>query len=254
MKLTKVTLTGADDGTNPAALFEISEMYPFVEWGILLSRNSGGLPRYPSEDWLQNLCDVYGHQSSPMPSFSGHLCGSYVRDLLVGDFQFITNDLLEPFEFLFERVQINTNGQTHLFNEEAIYKLFHLYGTGQDGLSEEGIEFIFQSDHANNDLLSHAVRSSEANGADMSILFDTSHGKGIVPVHIRVPPAGQKCGYAGGLSADNILYELDEIGKVVGDAEIWIDMETSLRSDGNGTNFDLRKCRDILALVEPFIK
>ena len=37
MKLTKVTLTGADDFTDPKRLIEISREYPFVEWGILFS-------------------------------------------------------------------------------------------------------------------------------------------------------------------------------------------------------------------------
>ena len=41
MTLNRVTITGADDFTEPKDLVELSEEFPFVEWAILLSQ----LPR-----------------------------------------------------------------------------------------------------------------------------------------------------------------------------------------------------------------
>ena len=38
MKLTRVTITGADDSVEPRALAELSEAFPFVEWGLLMSK------------------------------------------------------------------------------------------------------------------------------------------------------------------------------------------------------------------------
>ncbi|MHB1675039.1 MAG: hypothetical protein ACYCSP_12405 [Acidobacteriaceae bacterium] len=37
MKLETVTITGADDSTDIVELAELSEEFPFVEWGILIS-------------------------------------------------------------------------------------------------------------------------------------------------------------------------------------------------------------------------
>jgi hypothetical protein len=40
MRLKTVTITGADDAVDPEELLQIQQRYPFVEWGILLSRYS----------------------------------------------------------------------------------------------------------------------------------------------------------------------------------------------------------------------
>ena len=34
-----VTITGADDSIQPSQLLDLQKEFPFVEWGILLSRN-----------------------------------------------------------------------------------------------------------------------------------------------------------------------------------------------------------------------
>jgi hypothetical protein len=46
--LKQVTITGADDSINYHKLFDISHQFPFVEWEILLSKNSEGYPRFPT--------------------------------------------------------------------------------------------------------------------------------------------------------------------------------------------------------------
>ncbi len=56
MKFIKqVTVTGADDSINYYRLFELSEKYPFVEWGLLLSKNSEGYPRFPTWNWIEGV-------------------------------------------------------------------------------------------------------------------------------------------------------------------------------------------------------
>ena len=53
-----VTVTGADDSVNPVSLLDLSERYPFVEWGILLSKSGVGNSRFPSYEWLEDLGKV----------------------------------------------------------------------------------------------------------------------------------------------------------------------------------------------------
>lgn len=82
-KLCPVTFTGADDAVDPNDLAAISREYPFVEWGILLSKSNAGRPRYPSRDWIQQAEKIFRSQSLQA---SGHICGSWMRDLCGGDF------------------------------------------------------------------------------------------------------------------------------------------------------------------------
>ena len=46
--LTTVTITGADDRVDPWELARLSEEFPHVEWGVLISTGRAGTPRYPS--------------------------------------------------------------------------------------------------------------------------------------------------------------------------------------------------------------
>jgi hypothetical protein len=56
--ITKVTVTGADDSVHPHQLVTLAEEFPFVEFGILLSRNSMGRTRFPSRAWLVNMLET----------------------------------------------------------------------------------------------------------------------------------------------------------------------------------------------------
>ena len=50
--VTKVTVTGADDSVDVDGLIDLSKEFPFVEFGILLSKSSAGSARFPSGLWL----------------------------------------------------------------------------------------------------------------------------------------------------------------------------------------------------------
>src|SRR5690242_537210 len=88
MKLCEVTLTGADDQTSPLRLVELSKQYPFVEWGILVSEKQSGCPRFPSDLWQENFVVAVRDAGHPV-NVSCHVCGSWVRSLLVGDDQLL---------------------------------------------------------------------------------------------------------------------------------------------------------------------
>jgi hypothetical protein len=75
-KLKLVTITGADDRVNPKDLNALSRQYPFVEWGLLLSRTRTGLePRYPSLKWLSEVSSLEINKSV-------HVCGQMARAAL----------------------------------------------------------------------------------------------------------------------------------------------------------------------------
>lgn len=237
--VSRVTVTGADDSVSPHHLLEIFEQFPFVEFGILISRNSMGNTRFPSREWIKNLiqmCDGSGIQ------FAGHICGSWVRELLMGhwpshDFMNIDDDFMSP--GMFKRWQINTHAQPHKADLNAVSDIL-------TQLKRRGQSVIFQNDNVNTHLMNPQL------GTNISALFDLSHGTGILPAEWPKPLEGIDCGYAGGLSPDNVAEQLTKLESIIGDAHIWIDAETLLRSD-NDLQFDLQKVITFLKAAEPWV-
>lgn len=232
MKIFKVTMTGADNSINPQDLIEISYNYPFVEWGILLSRNSQGGNRFPSLSWMNELSILSNGRGV---NLSGHVCGSYVKEILMGSYRFIAE--IGHIWHELQRIQLNTHGQKHQFEKSAVHEFMNFKK-----------EIIFQYDGANKALLDSAI----FNGINCSTLFDMSHGAGLLPGEWPKPIEGVKCGYAGGLSPDNIEDQLKLIESNVGDYELWIDMETHVRSNMD-QQFDLDKVLAVLEIAKKYV-
>lgn len=164
---------------------------------------------------------------------SAHLCGGYTRSILMGvpDVHF---DLGYGWN-MFSRVQINTHGVKHRFDAVDLVKCLNKFPER---------EFIFQFDNVNGAILNTAIE----NGVNCSTLFDLSHGAGVLPDRWPRPLASVKCGYAGGISPDNIEEQIRLIEQTVGDVEVWIDMETHVRSN-NDWLFDLDKVEKCLSIA-----
>ena len=77
-----VTFTGADDSIDPYHLLELSRKYPFIEWGILVSKSSEGRYRFPSYEWIKRL---QAYAAGGDMNLSMHMCGSWVRDFMKGN-------------------------------------------------------------------------------------------------------------------------------------------------------------------------
>jgi len=226
-----VAITGADDSIDCRELLELSAKFPFVEWGILISKRSMGAGRFPSLDWINKLQKL--KQQQPELNLSCHLCGQWVKDILVGK-----NDEIEELPLLmFDRIQINTHGIKHNWNDEA-FKILSTYPH----------EIIFQYDNENN----HFLLRAKQNDVKHSALFDLSHGAGICPNEWPELIKGVKCGYAGGLGDDNLAEQIPLIESKAGDTEIWIDMETKVRSN-NDYQFDLLKVERCLEIASKII-
>lgn len=255
MILDRVTITGADDSIRFDALEKLSLEFPFVEWGILASRSNGaGAPRFPSPRWftdLQGMAEMTGDLK-----LSLHLCGRWVRDLLVGKVTFPESHL-----HCFQRVQLNFHAEGSECDPDAFNAALQTLGQRQ---------FIFQIDGSNGNEHMESV-SDAADCANQKLdavaLFDVSGGAGIVPrewpkpqyIHCVPGPEGNGVevfeyhGYAGGLGPDNLEYEIGRIAEAAGDCRIWIDMETKVRSPDD-QQFDLAKVRRCLEIVQPHVQ
>jgi hypothetical protein len=258
MMLTTVTVTGADDSVKPSDLAEIAFEYPFVEFGILWKgdRNRRRVedgnppisdePRFPSFDWaMELLCHV---EPKSHLALSCHLCGQAARDFLEGTFLGGS----QPINTHYGRCQINTHGVRHDFSARRLREMVRR-------MTINGQQAIFQYDGANTDALlscvgRHVHDEYESLDLNIAALYDLSHGRGVLPEGWSHPLAKTAipCGFAGGLSPENVAGQIEKIMRVMGDAPFWIDAETHLRSD-DGRRFDLAKVRHFLEAAKPYV-
>ncbi len=258
MKLDCVTITGADDSIEPGDLQKLSRSFPFVEWGILVSANnthrlSRQVPRFPSRAWIRELqhLSVPDHGREPSLKLSLHMCGVWVRDLLVGCF-----DLEEDFIADFQRIQLNFHAERNRIEADGFLRKLDMLNR------IERRQFIFQIDgEAGNKHLEAVYRANTPTTPfiDAVPLFDISGGAGIVPS--KWPPPlypGMYHGYAGGLGPDNLREQIPLIAEAAGinsdgslKTRIWIDMETNVRSN-NDQQFDLNKVGEALQICRDF--
>lgn len=232
MNLKTVTITGADDSIPPEDLVSIQEKYPFVEWGILLSQKQMGNKRFPSLKWLKWLNELYDINDLKL---SGHLCGKFVRDLALGNNTF--KDMYPELWNIFDRIQLNFHAEFTPYNDKFIDII----------AKEKEKKFIIQMDGVNNVMLHELLYF----GGNVQALFDVSGGTGVVPAVWPKPISGVFCGYAGGLGPNNLAEQLEKINELVGEASIWVDMETKVRSNDDKL-FDLYKvntCLEISAKI-----
>lgn len=253
--LTKITFTGADNSVNPEELIEFSQQYPFVEWGILFG-NSWYMKqtRFPTPEWLENLWVLY-QKSDKTAQFSAHLCGDLVVQAFLGQGnRRLYHILTMP---LFNRVQFNTHGERHHYSEKMI-ELLSFSDFFKETIrshseqeyrasktTDPKTQYIFQLDGENAEALAFAKHKD----VNVAALFDKSHGSGRLPStwHESLQ-SSIHCGYAGGLSPENILEELPKIKAAAAGNQYWIDMETHVRSD-DFTKFDMKKVESVVTQI-----
>lgn len=250
MPLQRVTITGADSNTNIEQMAQFSALFPYVEWGILLSNSQQGSPRYPSKEWMKQLL-----QALPQSAHvSLHFCGQYVRSYTSGG-----NSILHDYPDLWAfagRYQLNFHGQSM-----------------PSPASQVGLEYrlrrdypkpcIFQLDGTENEQL---FRESLSNKLNVMPLFDTSSGAGESPqwwpvaiFHEDGTATAERAnlishGYAGGLSPNNITRELPFIDRASCGANYWVDMETHVRSQIDGEDvLDMQKVGLVLSACQRFL-
>ena len=247
LKLNRVTITGADDSTDPRQMYDLSEEFPFVEWGILVSKGHvGGSPRFPSTEWIAKLTHVV---EGPM-QLATHMCGGWVTYLLLGNLDW--ESLPDVIHFS-KRVQINTHSLVHGMHSELF--LSNLAALRLVKGVDKDRTVIFQMDGVNEHLPYYTQLTPNIKTA---VLFDKSAGAGIVPDSWPVINRHFMCGYAGGLSPDNVVAQFAKISAANSEAALgcyidtWIDMERRVRTQDD-LALDMGKVRKVLEQMRPFI-
>lgn len=232
MHLTHITFTGADDSVDPQALAALSARYPLIEWGILISRQREGTPRYPSAEWRKEFYRV-----APEIRRAAHLCGRETLSELARSSPGLRNELSE-----YQRVQLNFNAET--FPPPILRDLVSEWRNGQLR-SRHGsfIEYVTQHNESNAEVYKYFADHWIVPHMNHAVLFDASAGEGVSPTSWPAPLPGVPCGYAGGLKPETLPTQLDAIMAAVRGGTstpdfIWIDMETGARTCNQ---FDLQK-------------
>lgn len=227
MNLKRVTITGADDSTSIPELVDLSAEFPFVEWGVLVSKKQEGGYRFPSRHWAERFANVAAVNRL---NLSTHVCGRWVREMFTGELQW---DELPVCIEASQRAQINTHAERHVSTMGLIDSLQKL----------ESKEFIFQWDGVN----SHLTYAALAYGCKVSALFDLSGGAGVLPSYWPKPVEAFWCGYAGGLGPFNVI---EQVGIIEGvcDKPYWIDMERRVRTEDDSA-LDMQSVRKVLKAV-----
>ena len=249
-KLKLVTITGADDRVDPKDLHALSQEYPFVEWGLLLSRTRTGLePRYPSLKWLSEVSALQINKSV-------HVCGQLARASMLQRDQVLVTALTLAGGV--SRIQLNISP----YLKDCTEVMFPLL---ESAAAKQGIQVIVQVPSFERssitipalaqyqDVRGHRLGSPDkSRNPAITILHDASGGRGIAG-GFSVPPKGWILpGFAGGITPDNVGAKLDEIYMMEGDfAEFWIDMESGVRTDNQ---LDLDKVRRVLSICKDFMR
>lgn len=227
-----ITLTGADDLNEPLDLVEICDKYPNAEFGILISKNKSG-PRYPTEDWILELFNVW--KKATNLNLSLHVCGKYVRDICNGNWSFFENSILKETFKMFKRVQLNFSPYVDSINLDK-------FSNGLKIKELENKQIIFQLKK-----IDSLIYSSLKDKFNVVPLFDLSGGRGILPT--EWPKSTAYTGYAGGLNPNNVKESCAKIFSVA-EGNFWIDAETGLRTKNEKCDFfDINKVNLFLERV-----
>jgi hypothetical protein len=244
MRLTGVTITGADDGIKLEDLIPLSHKYPFVEWAILFSTKRQGTPRYPSGEWLRHFHGTMNwiwHDPHPtVLRCAAHACGDVARMLMssggwYGD-PVPCGNWMQTWSHAFRRVQINGF---------CLADVGDRFETMVDAWQHT--EFILQAPSSLHLMQAAVMRRKHPN---VSALYDPSGGRGQAQEGWPTPVKDMRVGYAGGIGPDNVLKVIEAIDRLDADGTYWIDMESGVRTD---ERFDLGKVEAVLSYAAPYV-
>ena len=227
--LDRVTITGADDATDPLEMLDLALAYPWLEFGILVSRSREGSPRYPSREWQERLL-THAHRMR----LSMHVCGAWARCLLAGDIRWSALPVVRD---AVRRVQIN--GDTP--------QLPRLSASGLAmEISDRRLQLVFQYPRA-----MEYISACRDMGLNCAPLFDESGGQGRQVRAWSDLPDWDYMGYAGGIGPEDAA---ETIGTIMAfrKGPFWIDAEGRMRDDQRD-DLDMKKVRRLLEICDGII-
>lgn len=231
MKINKVTISGADDKVSHDDLVSLQNEFPFVEWGILISRKRMGTNRYPTKDWLKKL-----HHDL---NISFHLCGEIVREFVEGN-----HDVVWQAGLFWQRVQLNFS-----FKEDKNY-LPNLLEISDTARNTPYKSFVLAYNNGSKKTLDAFIQNHTSLPDNIHFLYDSSGGRGN-EIKVIKEPLINYTGYAGGISPANIEQMCVALTYGYGgDENIWIDMETGVRTSDI---LDMEKVRNVLSVCQSYV-
>lgn len=224
MKITGVTITGADNQVDFSELLDLQMTYPFVEWAILFSLNKEGRPRYPDRRHIKTF-------KAPL-NLAAHFCGWFAKEVMENQ----NFDVFKSISDDFRRVQINYN-----FKDSSGWNLQKLLDFAQT----QDRQIILQHNKSNSPTIDLILPHQK----NIQVLFDASCGRG-TEIQTIPEPLTFPTGYAGGISPDNIQAICEAIQAHPSQDSVWIDMESGVRTNNR---FMFKKVEQVLDITSKFI-
>lgn len=224
--LKHITFTGIGVDTDLKELKAIQDEYPFVEWGVLISKN-----------WQENGPRFFDPSQLHILRYSGlnlscHLCGFIAREVAKDNWE-PTFEVTRGMFGIFQRCQVNISMEKPTMETQYMRPPTDLE------------ELIIQQKSAMHMTMFNTIK----NRTKMSVLLDASGGRGIdasiQPLNIK----GLKVGYAGGMRPENVREKLTYLLRNV-EGEFWIDMESGVRTNDR---FDIGKVMRVLHTCQEII-
>jgi hypothetical protein len=220
-----LTLTGLDANVDLDRVEALSQEFPFLEWGVLLTDTGRGVGRYPDLSTVERFAQA---SVARRARFALHVCKGAVEDVLQG------RGVVAELAAQFPRVQLNS-----VFPKDRLASL-RAFVRGCQSQT-----LIVQHNTANFNVW--PVMSDLPNFA---VLFDASKGRGRAPRQWPCAIRQVHCGYAGGLGPQTLGDELPKIARASHEQAAWVDMETHLRTEGD--RFDLERARACAQVFRDF--
>ncbi len=234
MKLKYITCSDPRNYNSIYDLFDLWDIDPRVEIAVQMhpGKVSPDTERYK---WIEHIVhDLYGF---PRKNFAIHVNNDWCDDICNGKIPDALKPLFDAYSYrlqpIAKRIQLNMPQKTaENFNPQKLNKVIKYY---------DDKEFIIQY----KPITVNAVQQLHKIGANFSLLFDASGGRGESPKSWQKPvyPYFHPQGYSGGMSPENVADNLTKISRVAGAHDIWIDADGKLKTDDK---FDVMRAKQYI--------
>lgn len=240
-----ITCSGVNEHTDIEGLLKLLKRYRNAEIGIQVNEKKCNF-NSDRMTWIRTLYNVLRARGQKINA-ALHVNPSWVEDFGQGYLAPELQNLMsmrnvegDPF---FQRIQLNFKiGRDRTPDLYKMFGLMQLYKTRR---------FILSYNDNNAEFIGKMYKLAKDFGIVFDLLYDDSHGEGIVPKERKAPVFEDiRQGYAGGIGPENVYSVLENIKKNLPDkymAGVTIDAEGRLKGDRH--RIDLNRCASYLEEV-----